>query len=213
MALADVFSVALREGAVTQDRFSKQAEKWSLKQCFKQGWLHADPAPHAPNTPHFFFASPLHRWFVEWHLADLRMETSISEQDLLQFILNVLARFSPSRLSPRVPRYGTGGLERPPDTTRYQDEFYRCCHTHAHGCVVSLPEFGRPMGRANLLIPTKSWGVELVCEGRGLGRWIASSEMEDRMVLDLRRTPPVEARPGGPVLGLFSLLFRGFTFD
>jgi len=53
----------------------------------------------------------------------------------------------------------------PDAEAQYQDEFYRCCHTHSNGSLVTFPEFGTAKGRVDFYIPAKQWGVELLRDG------------------------------------------------
>ncbi|OCB91863.1 hypothetical protein A7U60_g858 [Sanghuangporus baumii] len=139
-----------------------------LDECVKMGWLHTDMV-HNNNgfeSVGYFFASPLHQWFVEWKLFS-RSESPIPLQtNLLEFVLGIIHLFEPAILS-EERRIGPACIQRPPEA-QYQDEFYRCSFKHPCGSYLSFPEFGTVKGQANFYVPSKKWGIELLRDGNQL---------------------------------------------
>lgn len=215
-AIARIFSNVLREGSITD--ITAGEDVTALHHCFRNGWLHADKLVDIRNVEEtvYVFASPLHRWFVEWELWD-SVPTTIpfESNDILQFALDVIAGFSPHLLSTKK-RIGPGCVLRPQET-RYQDEFYRSCHACSNGSLITFPEFDASKGRADFYIPSKEWGVEIVREGDRLeqhsGRFSRSESYEtsprlsDYIILDCRNTQPEHPRPGMCIICPSFLLF------
>jgi hypothetical protein len=205
--LARVFSSVLSTGVVTDAEFTAEDDKAALSQCFHTGWLHTDKLDHIgrPDEFGYFFASPLHRWYIEWKLQDIFPATPLKAVDILEFIIGVIAEFSPSKLSTER-RMGPGGIQRPPEA-QYQDEFYRCCHTYSSGSLLTFPEYGTAAkGRVDFYIPTKQWGVELLRDGDRLaqhsgrfsptsGSYETTPHLSDYIILDCRVTTPTVAHP------------------
>jgi len=63
--------------------------------------------------------------------------------DILKFVIDVI--FSAPR------RIDLGRVQDPPEA-HYQDELYRCCHTHSNGSLVTIPQFGTAEGRVDFYI-------------------------------------------------------------
>lgn len=203
-AIANIFSTVLRNGVVTQLQFTED-DQVALQECFRHGWLHTDKLidTDQPNEVGYFFASSLHRWFVEWKLCDTVPAIPFETDNLLQFVVRVISNFSPRLLSTKR-RIGPGCIQRRPEA-QYQDEFYRCCHKCSNGSLVTFPEFGTAKGRVDFYIPAKKWGVELLRDGDRLaqhsGRFSQSGSygttlaLSDYIILDCRTTNPVLGHP------------------
>ena len=71
-SIAHVFSAVLHNGFVIKSNFTSEDDQDALECCFCNGWLHTDTLRDIgqPEEVTFAFASPLHRWFVEWKLVD-----------------------------------------------------------------------------------------------------------------------------------------------
>jgi hypothetical protein len=75
-------------------------DKKALDQCFKRSWLHATTVQEQAV---YIFASPLHRWFIEYHLGTKVTEFSpMASQDLPAFAIDVIRQFSRPKLFARV---------------------------------------------------------------------------------------------------------------
>ena len=153
--VAHVFFSVLSTGVVTDAEFTAEDDKAALSRCFHKGWLHTDKLDHIgrPNEFGYFFSSPLHRWYVEWKLWDTLPATPLEVVDILELIIGVIAKFSPSKLSTEQ-RIGPGCIQRPP-RAQYQDEFYRCCHNYSGGSLLTFPEYETAKGQVDFYIPTK----------------------------------------------------------
>ena len=116
-ALAHVFQVTLSQGFVLENDFPKAEHQEALDECFKNGWLHTERLNLAPRRVSYFFASPLHRWFVQAQLGTAITAAAIRENNLIGFVIQVIRLFSPTNLS-TAPRY----IQRPPEA-QFQDEF------------------------------------------------------------------------------------------
>ena len=155
--------------------------------------------PFEDNTG-YFFASSLHRWYMEWKLWDTLPQTQIQANSLLEFVINAIGRFSSRNLSAER-RLGPACIQRRPEA-RYQDELYRCCHI---GSLITFPEFGMVEGRADFYIPAKHWGIELLHEGNQpanhcgrfskQGPYNTSLEPSEYIIVDCRTTRPMEEHP------------------
>lgn len=192
-AFAFVFRKVLALQAVEESIFSRQDQCDALDACFRNGWLHADITPS--NKMAFSFASPLHRWVIEYYLGtfviDLRI---IQDKTLLDFVLSIIREFKPQQFS--IPRSGPTVLQRPTEA-QYQDEFYRCFHLCTESSLVTFPEDRNASGRVDFFIPHKNWGVELLRDGHDLdqhtGRFSTGDSyqsnfvLEDYIILDFRR--------------------------
>ena len=71
-SIARIFSAVLHNGFVTKSDFTSEDDQDALQSCFCNGWLYTDTLRDIgqPEEVGFAFASPLHRWFVEWKLAN-----------------------------------------------------------------------------------------------------------------------------------------------
>jgi len=175
-------------------------EKEALYQCFKNGWLHATTMQdHAA----YVFTTPLHQWFVEYYLGTNVLNPTITEKDLLFFTIHVMQRFSRVQLS-SIRAIGASSRQRPPEA-QFQDEFYRCCHMHSNGSLITFSEFGDASGRIDFYIPFKKWGVELLRDGDRLANHssrftnpgaYAKMQFEDYIILNFRTAPPSLGHPG-----------------
>jgi hypothetical protein len=200
-SIARVFHAALANNFVTEKMLDSMEDKNALDLCFRHGWLHATLFQ---DHPVYIFATPLHRWFVEYYLgAEVAKFTPIAGQGLPAFAIEVIRNFSRLNLS-SGKRIGVLDNQRPPET-RYQDEFYRCCHKHANGSLFSFPDFGNASGRVDLYIPGRKWGVQLLRDGDMLENYssrfvgkgaYANMEFNDYIILDFRTTQPQKGHPG-----------------
>jgi hypothetical protein len=71
-SIARIFSTVLHNGFVIKSDFTSEDDPDALQSCFCHGWLHTDTLRDIgqPEEVSFAFASPLHRWCVEWKLAN-----------------------------------------------------------------------------------------------------------------------------------------------
>ncbi|KAJ2926641.1 hypothetical protein H1R20_g10452, partial [Candolleomyces eurysporus] len=130
---------------------------------------------------------------------DLKYTDTIQEFNIFDFVLNVFKEFSPRSMQ-RSPRYGYG-MVRQSDEPKAQihDEFYRCCHIHAHGIVQNYSRLGTQGGRVDFFIPGKWWAIELLREGddveehysrfiedEGLDEWPIHADVSRFILLDCR---------------------------
>lgn len=139
--------------------FKDEAGKAAL-QCFQRGWLHAgmlDVFGMLYKTGHLF-PSPVHQWFVEWMLLDTFPDITFDAENLLAFTVEVISHYCPANLT-RSRRIGPGCIQQPLEA-RHQDEIYRCSHGRSNRSIVTFPEFGLGIGRADLYILTKRWGLD-----------------------------------------------------
>jgi hypothetical protein len=176
-------------------------DKEALQRCFKNGWLHATTTMQGHTV--YIFTTPLHQWFIEYYLGTNVLSPTIAEQDLLVFAIHVIRLFSRGQLSSKR-EIGVSSQQRPPEA-QFQDEFYRCCHMHSDGSLITFPEFGDAKGRIDFYIPFKKWGVELLRDGDRLANHssrftnpgaYSKMEFEDYVILDFRTTRPSLAHPG-----------------
>ena len=208
LAGARVFSAVLRQGMVTGSDFTRRDDQDALHQCFVRGWLHSDRTRvgNLGEDVGYVFPSPLHRWFVEWALFSSFQDhraAPFEPHNILKFVLDVVSKFSP-RILLTKRRIGPSYIQRPPES-QYQDEFYRCCHICSNGSLVTFPEFGTVVGRADFYIPAKKWGVELELLldddrlARHSGRFSDSGSyqtalpLSDHIILDFRQTRPTHS--------------------
>ncbi len=107
-----VFSQVLRNGQVTKADFIDDSK---LQLCLDtDGSMLTNTLV---TTVAYFFASPLHRRFVEWKLWDNYPAPSID--DILTFVIQVIRKFSPKRLATERD------LPLAIPEAQYQDEFYK----------------------------------------------------------------------------------------
>lgn len=120
------------------------------------------------------------------------------------FAIKVIQRFSSLRLSSTKAIIGASDAQRPAEA-RFQDEFYRCCHSYSGGSLVSFPEFGNGSEKSALYLPLKQWGVELLRDGDGLENYSSrftgpdayvNMEFKDHIILDFRTTQPQNGDSG-----------------
>jgi hypothetical protein len=204
-----IFSAVLRDGYVTDAQFASEPDALDkLQICFRNGWLHTDsrcdPDWGFMDVVAYFFASSLHRWYVEWRLLEMLPAVPIQAGNILSFVITVISKFSPKRLAAEG-RIGPGGIQRPLEA-QYQDEFYRSCRICANGLIVTFLESGiMNPARADIYLPANAWGVELVREGDLLdqhsGRfsqeasYMTALPVSDYIILDFRSTSPRGAHP------------------
>jgi len=184
--------------------FPGAEESAALRLCFAQGWLHTDKGVSGnPEIAGYFFASKLHRLFVEWKLSDENPAIPIEAPSLLEFVIQIIKRFSPLKLlHPRM--VGLYYFQSLPEA-QYQDEFYRCCYDLTKGSLATLSEFGTADGRVDFYIPSKKWAVELLRDGQrfeqhnnrfsSTGQYGKTLDIDDYIVLDFRTKKVVRAHP------------------
>jgi len=191
-------------GSVRETDFTTEDNRSALRLCFSKGWLHTDVID---DETEYFFPSSLHRWYTEWKLWGMwdALDTTYCADNILDFVIKVISLFSPRILSTTQRVTAAGHVQRPPEA-QYQDEFYRCCHTHSNGSLVTFPEFGTAKGWVDFYIPVKEWGVELLRNGDQLaqhaGRFSSQTgsygtilPLKDHIILDCRTTQPKVPHP------------------
>ena len=183
--------------------FPEEKEIKALKQCFTQGWLHTDKilSNNQEDLTGYFFASTLHRLYLEWKLSNSNPNTAVSIQapNLQEFVIDVIKRFSPLNLSSRYvcPHYT--------QTPQYQVEFYRCCYELTLGTLRTLSEFGTADGFVDFYIPSKKWAVKLLRDEQLLqqhnnhfsstGPYGMNLPIDEYIVLDFRKKKVVKPQP------------------
>jgi len=213
-AVTCVFSSVLRTGSVQDTDFTTEDDSSALQLCFSKGWLHTD---NIDNKTKYFFSSSLHCWYIEWKLWGF-LDTTFHADNILDFVIDVISIFSPQMLSTTWRVSAAGHVQCPPEA-QYQDEFYRCCHTHSNGSLVTFPEFGTAKGRVDFYIPAKQWGVELLRDGDQLaqhsgrfssqtGSYGTTLSLTDYIILDCRTTQPRVHHPRRDIY----LLYHHFIY-
>src|SRR6266852_4778073 len=202
-AIARIFSDVLRVGSIVQSDVTIKEDEEALDLCYRSGWLHADKHSNTFEETVYVLPSQLHRWILEWKLFN-SPPTELNSACILEFVVEVIARFSPRCLSTEG-RIGPGSIQRPPEA-QYQDEFYRSSHAYSNGSLVTFPEFGTAKGQVEFYIPFKEWGVELLLEGDRLrqhssrfspsGSDETTIRLSDYIMLDFRKTLPKRPHPG-----------------
>lgn len=218
--MAHVLRTVLSATVVHDRMFPNPSHKEALTKCFKEGWLHADKnVSHDAMVVGYFFASPLHRWFVTCKLLDQIGASPVITVSLLEFVIQVIRCFSPLNLSSQRivgPYYFQSVPE-----AQYQDEFYRCCYDLTAGCLVTFPEFGTAEGRVDFYIPSKRWGVELLRDGQLLdqhsgrfsptGSYGATLDIDKYIILDFRKKRVMRSHPR-TTISLHSMFYTDFLF-
>jgi hypothetical protein len=183
--------------------FPEAEKSAALRRCFAQGWLHTDKGVSKNREiAGYFFASPLHRLFVEWKLSGQNRAIPIQALSLLEFVIQIIKRFSPLNLS--YPRMVGLYFQTLPEA-QYQDEFYRCCYDLTAGSLTTLSKFCTADGRVNFYIPSKKWGIELLCNGQLLeqhnnhfsptGQYGMTLDIDEYIALDFRTKKVVRTHP------------------
>ncbi|EDR00458.1 uncharacterized protein LACBIDRAFT_334116 [Laccaria bicolor S238N-H82] len=196
-AVACVLSLVLCTGSVQDANFTTEDNSSALQLCFSKGWLHTD---NIDNKTKYFFLSSLHRWYIEWKLCGILDTTFHTDNDILDFVINVISVFSSQMLSTTQRVSAAGHVQRLPGA-QYQDEFYHCCHTHSNGLLVTFPIFGTAKERVKFYIPAKQWGVELLRDDDQIaqhsgqfsfqtGSYGTSLSLTDHIILDYHTTQP-----------------------
>jgi hypothetical protein len=201
-ATAHIFSAVLRRGFVKDVKDTNDPNDEAIKQCYRNGWLHADLV--LEGITGYFFSSSLHRWHVEWKLWGSvdQIQAKFVANNLLELVINVIRLFSPSHFSERS--LGPGCIQRPSEA-QYQDELYRCCNAFSEGSLLTLPEFGTRKGRVDFYVPAKCWGIELLRDGDRLashwgrfsdgGSYTKLLPLTDYIIVDCRTTRPRQEHP------------------
>ncbi|RXW23269.1 hypothetical protein EST38_g2583 [Candolleomyces aberdarensis] len=171
----------------------------ALRMCFEKGWFHnAEEGPGIFTRDIYFFASPLHRMIAENLLCSCNLNQAPNIADgssLVELAIAVCRRLSRSNLSSTYDPIGPAGIRRS-STSRCGDEFYRECSRYTGGGIVSS-EFGGKDGQLYIYIPSKKWGIAVVCDGGdgsehsarfspggSYGRWISGGLMAESIVLN-----------------------------
>ena len=109
--------------------------------------------------------------------------------------MSVIQKFLPFNLVARDIENSTQSIPE----AQFQDEFYRASIAHAHGSVISFPEFGN---KIDFFIPSKKWGIELLRNGNCInahakrftqgeyGKWISKGILNDYVIVDFRTNVP-----------------------
>jgi hypothetical protein len=166
-----------------------------LQECHERGWLYSRSEPMRSI---YYFATPLHRWFVSFNLLGME-PTEPLETQIVDFVLRVLRGFSRSRLTASQSKMRD--YERVAEN-RYQTEFYRSCGTStAH----IFPEFTSSTGRVAFYVPSEKWAIELSHNGDNIqghckrfsglsgNRFVPVAEY---IILDCRETSPTTVQSG-----------------
>jgi hypothetical protein len=158
--------------------------------------------------------------YIEVKLLEKSPPASLEVINILDFMINVIRRFSRQILSAERT-IGPGCVQRPPEA-QFQDEFYRCCREYSKRGLLPFPEFGTAKGRVDFYIPARGWGVELLRDGDRLERHVGrfsdtgiyhtTLPLSDYIILDFRKTRPKRAHPGMCIC--YSLVIvRSFSFS
>jgi hypothetical protein len=165
-----------------------------LQRCHRSGWLHSTTTA---GVSEYFFASTWHKRYVECLLFE--HNEGISEDNVFAFATQVILKFSPCNLTTRI----VGSLTQTIPEAQFQDKFYRASLTHTNS-VMSFPEFGNKQGRIDFFIPSKKWGIELLCNGNRInshikrftrgeyGKWIHDGVLKDYVIIDFRTNTPCD---------------------
>ena len=192
--ISDIFKEALVEGQVSLPRSGKPTD--ALQRCIKAGWLHASSGADCEMT-YYVFASTWHKRYVECLLYG-NTEGHINENSLINFMTNVIFKFSPLNLTKRA----IGKASQSIPEAQFQEEFYRAALVHTHGGVLSFPEFGNKFGWIGFFIPSKKWGIELLRNGDRINahakrftegeyrRWILNGVLSNYVIIDFRTNVP-----------------------
>jgi hypothetical protein len=180
-----------------------------LQEIHQKGWSYSVVRN---DDIYFELPTPLHYSYISWLLQ--APAENIPQANALQFTIEVVKRFSPSRI------FSANGHAGPiAETTRtpevqYQDEYYRASYDIAFGGVRTSPEFATgkgtlKAGRIDFLVAGPKWGIEITRDGNRLqehsarfgsngayGRLVDTGEMSDYILLDCRTTVPRKSHPG-----------------
>ncbi|TDL27128.1 hypothetical protein BD410DRAFT_486230 [Rickenella mellea] len=206
--IANVFNQVLCEGKITTPTptHPTRLPGGDLGTCFQNGWLHAVRTEDDGVT--YIFATPLHRWFVEWKLFGIPQGPNFAllYTSMLEFSFRAFSRFSPTLLSKeRLIDSGPPQITQSTPEAQFQHEFYRACFDLSKGQVITFPEFGTAKGRADFYIPSMKWGIELlrngdrleehVCRFNSTGKYGKTLPLTDYIILDCRFSKPIKTHP------------------
>ena len=199
-------SIVFPDNYLASDPQNDDTRKVALRKIFRSGWLHTEMRADIDGIL-YTFASPLHRWCIDWKLNGSPLESRIIKPNLFEFALAIIQRFSLQSLEKR--EIGLKAQSIP--EAQFQDEFYSSSARHSKGSL-SFPEFGMKNGRIDFFIRSKKWGVELLCNGNRLsqharrftegeyGEWIKKGWMTDYIIIDFHtRSPRIVHRGKIPV--------------
>lgn len=102
-ANARTFSNVICNGSTLQPDYATEDDTMAFHQSFRSSWLHVDNLKLSDTRndeeSDYIFASPLHRWFVEWKFLDVVPTIPFESYSILQLAFDVIARFSARWLS------------------------------------------------------------------------------------------------------------------
>jgi hypothetical protein len=98
---AQVFRQVIQEGGLVVpqhvDQLGDVSEKNPLQICFERGWLYNEAIN--PAEVIYTFPSPLHMRYMQWVLLGNQDEAIISENSIIDFVIEVIHEFIPLNLS------------------------------------------------------------------------------------------------------------------
>jgi len=211
-----MFRRLLRDGQLLErDEFGTAVER-----AHKCGFIYAR---QLDSSPGFVLPTPLHAVSLSWMLVPSEVDLP---SDLNELVWKVVGLFKYSQLALPIRRAGPVNTSDKPREAQYQDEFYRALHDFTKGSVLVSPEFASASdaseaGRIDFYIASKKWGIEITRDGKKLqqhsdrfwetgayGRWLASGEMTDYILLDCRSTMPVKHHASQSSLLLYKTLTK-----
>jgi hypothetical protein len=192
------FKRLVLEGSIPNDPDDK-----IIEDCVHNGWVHVDSVD---DIDQLVFASQLHQLYLAWSLFP---PSAITVDDLpyptvLDFVKAALRLFNPNQLSQPKRKAGPAFSKRVPES-QYQQELYRSIHILTKGKLWPSPEFGSApdarLGRIDLFIPVKCWGIELTRDGSKLaehasrfdsdGAYAQMADITSHIILDFRTNMPI----------------------
>jgi hypothetical protein len=197
-----VFAHVILHGHIIPSSTADESEGVGLRECFRNGWLHAIATDDGQSK--YIFASPLHERYLAWKMFgawDGSTPDNFPFSDIFDFSCSVISNFSPVSLgATRI--IGPGLIQRSPEA-HFQHEFYRSSIELTNGRVVTFPEFGTAKGRADFYIPARKWGIELLRDGKNLnehigrfgksGKYTRTLTLDHHILLDFRSKRPVKS--------------------
>jgi hypothetical protein len=214
-----MFRRLLRDGQLLEDDTPEFGS--AVERAHKRGYIYAKLL--RGNKIGFVLPTPLHAVGLSWILVPAQVDLP---SDLTTLVWEVVGHFKYSQLALPLRR---AGPETTPDLSpeaQYADEFYRALHDFTKGGVLVSPEFASASdasvaGRIDFYIASMKWGIELTWDGKKLqqhsdrfgetgayGRWLASGEMSDYILLDCRSTMPIRHHASQSSLLLYKTLTR-----
>ncbi|CRG90461.1 hypothetical protein PISL3812_07505 [Talaromyces islandicus] len=195
---ANTLRKVLIEGSIPRD-----LEDEGVRICYERGWVHTEALDQDAAEIICVLPSNLHAKFVEYNLADHKVEFPREKYPDTKALAEATLRQFSRRNMRAVTRYGVGAVIRPVEAT-YQDEFYRSLHTIL-GYTMDVTSEWSPdgVGRIDFRLGSVGWGIELLREGDRLhehcqrftidgsyGKWIQLGHLKDWLVIDCRTSAP-----------------------